>query len=89
MPRPKRLPQEVQAEKIAKEAKLASRETSRMSTIENTALLEEKMRREHEEKLSTANNPPRTQRTKVLRPKASDPEMNNESKHFFIQKEIN
>lgn len=67
----KQTTQEVQAEKDAREAALASTEASRAKTIAATAALEEKMRQEQEEKLQNASNPPLTSTRKVLRPRST------------------
>lgn len=85
-PRPKRTKEEVQAEKAAKASKIASRETSRSDTIEETAILEVKMRQDHELRLKTASNPPLTTLTKQSRPKAApavNAEMGNGFSDFF------
>ncbi|KAF8953423.1 hypothetical protein BDZ97DRAFT_2065642 [Flammula alnicola] len=68
-PRPKRTTEEVQKEKAIKMLTAKEKAQAREQDILRTAELEDKMRREHEEKLKNANNPPASTLKKILRPR--------------------
>ena len=67
-PRPKRLTQEVQAEKAQRVSMQAERENLRAEDIQEAAIVESQLEAQLKEKLVAAHHPPPTRRRKVTRP---------------------
>ena len=67
-PCPKRLTQEVQAEKVQRVSMQAEREALRAEDIQEAAIVESQLEAQLKEKLVAANHPPPTRRRKVTHP---------------------